>query len=454
MRLLIVGGGVTGLAAAYEATQAGMAVTLCEASDRLGGKVYTERLDGLVMEHGADSVVAYRPEALNLARELGLGSAIEEVASERKVFLRAGGRLRPLPASMGIVLPARMIPFVKTRILSWPDKVRAGMDLFIPRVLHDGQDAAIGQFLGRRLGKAMVAKFAEPLVGGIYGASINDLSIDAVLPSLRQNERDYRSLLIAARATRPRGSVKGTSPFRSLAGGLGTLTDRLGQAVRAAGARIELGQAAVPGLLGSGEFDHVILTGGVGASADLLAGHAPAAAAALRQIPLTSSTVITYVFDASQVAAGAASHGWLESQAAPVSGVTVASAKWPDRAPAGTVLLRAFVPARLGPLATAPDAELLAAVGAHLRLVMGVSGEPSFTKIVRWRNVMPSYTVGHLDRVAAVEAALADTRWTVAGAALHGVGVPDCVRSGRAAVTALLDGQAAPPASPTGREAR
>ncbi|MDR0483107.1 MAG: protoporphyrinogen oxidase [Cellulomonadaceae bacterium] len=443
MKLLIVGGGLTGLSAAYEALQHGMDVTVLEASDRLGGKVWTERRDGLVMEHGSDSVVAYQPEALALATELGYQDSIETVASARQVYLRAGGKLRPLPASMGVVLPARMMPFVTTRILSWPDKIRAGLDVVLPRVLTDGQDASIGGFLAKRLGPAMVRKFADPLVGGIYGASVDDLSIDAVLPSLRANERDYRSLLVAARATRPRGKIKGTSPFRSLAGGMGTLIDALESAVRAGGGTIHLGTAAEPGVLDSGEFDHVILTGGAGSSRALLTHASPAAAGALGEIPQTTSTVVTYVFNEDQFpqdtqGRAAAAHGWLESQAAPVSGVTVASSKWPNRAPEGTVLLRAFVPARLGPLAEAPDDELMGKVTAHLREVMGVQGEPSFTRIVRWSKVMPSYTVGHLDRVAAVEDALAGTRFTVAGAALHGVGLPACVASGRAAVKELV----------------
>jgi len=439
LKLLVVGGGLTGLAAAYEAVQAGASVTLVESGTRLGGKVWTEVEDGYAIEHGPDSCVSYRPEALDLARELGIGDKIEQMASSRMVFMRSGGKLRPLPASMGVVLPARLMPFVTTGILTIPDKLRAGFDLVLPRIL-DESDVSIGQFLGRRLGPAMVRKFADPLVGGIYGASVDQLSLDAVLPSLRVNESEHRSLLLAARASRPRGAAKGASPFRSIQGGMGVLIDQLVQAVRDGGAQIILGESVDSAMLSSGEFDAVILAGGVSSSAQLLKDLAPDAAAALSQIPLSSSNIVTFAFDADQIGRGAAAHGWLEAQTAPVSGITVSTAKWSNRAPEGKVLVRGFVPARLGAIAQAPDDELTAAIMAHLRDVMGVRGEPSLTRITRWTGVMPSYTVGHLTRVAAVEAALESTPWRVAGSALYGVGLPDCVSSARKTVKNLTGG--------------
>jgi oxygen-dependent protoporphyrinogen oxidase len=432
LKLLVVGGGITGLAGALEAARAGIEVTLVEAGDRLGGKVWTERVDTLVIEHGPDSVINYRPEALALARELQLGESIEEIASSRVVYMRSGGKLRPLPASMGIILPARLWPFVTTGILSIPDKLRAGFDLVLPRRLKVGEDQSIGEFLKYRLGPAMVRKFADPLVGGIYGASVDDLSLDAVLPSLRQSEEEHRALLLAARAGRPRGKqTKASSPFRSLAGGMGTLIDALGEALDHAGVEIVTSQHVDSGVLSSSEYDHVLLAGGVGSTKELLADHVPEAVALLEKTPLSSSTVVTLAYSDDQVGSGKASHGWLEAQVAPVSGITVSSAKWAGRAPAGTTLIRAFVPARLGAIATVGDQELLEAVRSHLGEVMGVRGEPSLTRITRWKNVMPTYTVGHLDRVAAIEKSLEPTPWRLAGSALHGVGLPDCISSAR-----------------------
>jgi oxygen-dependent protoporphyrinogen oxidase len=414
-------------------------VTLIEGSSRLGGKVWTEYTDNLVIEHGPDSVVSYRPEALGLARELGLGDKIEEVASSRVVYMRSGNKLRPLPASMGIILPARLWPFVTTGILSIPDKLRAGFDLVLPRKLTTGEDISIGEFLKYRLGPAMVRKFADPLVGGIYGASVDDLSLDAVLPSLRHNEEKHRALLLAARAGRPRGpQKKGASPFRSLQGGMGTLIDAVAGATRSSGVTIITGEMVEASILDSHEYDAVLLAGGVGSSAKLLADRVPEAATILGQIPMSSSTVVTLAYTEDQIGTGAAAHGWLEAQAAPVSGITVSTAKWAERAPEGQVLLRAFVPARLGAIASAPDDELLTAIKTHLAQIMGVRGEPWLTRITRWAGVMPSYTVGHLTRVAAIEKALESTPWRIAGSALHGVGLPDCIGSAKRAVGALL----------------
>lgn len=459
MKLLVVGGGITGLSAAWEAVsnQAGepVEVTVIEASDRLGGKLHTEHRDGLLIEHGPDSFVAYRPAALALIEELGLSDDVISVSGTRSVSLRARGRLRPLPAGMGMVLPTRLGPFVTTGILSVGDKLRAGLDLVLPRRLVDGTDVTIGGFLRSRLGGGIVRRFADPMVGGIYGASVDELSLDAVLPSLRADERAHRSLMLAslaagrrARSGGPRGA---NSPFRTLRGGLGSLVEALTEQLRAAGAELRTG-ISVTGLtavdrrahaqLSDGtqaDFDAVVLAAGVRGCAALLAQAAPDAAEALSEIPLATSTVVTLAYAADAFAEPPTTHGWLEADTAPISGITVSSAKWADRAPAGVVLIRAFVPGRLGPIADAPDDELTAAVCAHVAAVLAITQAPREVSISRWPQVMPKYTVGHLGRVAAVEKALAELpTWRVAGSPLRGVGVPDCVADGRRQTAAAL----------------
>jgi oxygen-dependent protoporphyrinogen oxidase len=189
---------------------------------------------------------------------------------------------------------------------------------------------------------------------------------------------------------------------------------------------------------GSVTADAVILANGPAGAARLLTGPAPKAAAALAQIPLASTTVVTLAYAATSFAAPVTSHGWLESGPAPVSGVTISSAKWVGRSPDDEVLIRAFVPERLGPLARAGDEEILATVRAHVEAALGATAGPTATWISRWRSVMPKYTVGHLDRVTTVEEALRETPWRVAGSALHGVGVPDCIADGRVQAQAAL----------------
>ncbi len=453
MRLLVVGGGITGLAAAWEAVRGDEGrtpaeVLLVEASDRLGGKLHTEVVDDLLIEHGPDSFVSYRPAAAQLAAEVGLGDDVIGTSGERIVSLRSRGRLRPLPAGMGMVLPTRLWPFVTTGILSPLDKLRAGLDLVLPRQLHEGEDVAIGAFLRRRLGGGIVRRFADPMVGGIYGASVDELSLDAVLPSLRADEATHRSLMLASLATgrRARATSRGpSSPFRTLRGGLGSLVDALADRLREAGADLRLGVGGaelracegggVEAVLTDGSTepaDAVVLAGGVASSAALLAGPAPESAAALSRVPLATSTVVTLAYPASAFATPVTTHGWLEADPAPISGVTVSSAKWTGRAGEDTVLVRAFVPERLGAIARADTDVLRDAVVRHVGGVLGATAAPILTRVARWPEMMPKYTVGHLDRVAGTEAGLAHLPvWRVAGSALRGVGVPDCVADGR-----------------------
>lgn len=460
MRLLVVGGGITGLAAAWEAVRGSGApaeVLLVEASDRFGGKVHTERTDGLLIEHGPDSFVAYRPAALQLADELGLSGDVISTSGTRTVHLRARGRLRPLPAGMGMVLPSRLWPFVTTGILSPADKLRAGLDLVLPRRLVAGEDISIGAFLRARLGGGIVRRFADPMIGGIYGASADELSLDAVLPSLRSDEAAHRSLMLAAiaqgRKARAGGRGPG-SPFRTFAGGLGSLVDALVEQLIAAGADLRL-NTRVAELRPAGEraeavlddgsveaVDAIVLAGGVASSVALLAEPAPGSSSAMSRIPLATSTVVTLAYPAAAFGTPVTSHGWLEADPAPISGITVSSAKWAGRAGADTVLIRAFVPERLGPIATADDAELLAAVTGHLADVLGTTEPPGLVRIARWPEMMPKYTVGHLDTVAAADAGLAHLpNWRLAGSAVRGVGVPDCIADGRRQVALALSGR-------------
>jgi len=286
------------------------------------------------------------------------------------------------------------------------------------------------------------------MIGGIYGASVNELSLDAVLPSLRADEKAHRSLMIAslaagrkARASGPRGA---NSPFRTLRDGLGSLVDALVSQLSEAGADLRpgLGATSVTPAANCSEvrfddgtvedFDAVIFAAGATATAALLQTPAPAAAELLTQIPLATSTVLALAYPATAFPSPVSTHGWLEADPAPISGITVSSAKWAGRAPSDMVLIRAFVPGRLGAIAEAPDEELIAAVSTHIATVLGATAAPTDVRVARWPQVMPKYTVGHLDRVAGVEAALADLpTWRVAGSPLRGVGVPDCVADGR-----------------------
>ncbi len=465
--VLVVGAGITGLSAAWESMRAGARVTLVEAGTYVGGKVRTELVDGFAIEHGPDSFVAYRPAALGLLNDLGMSDEVISVGGTRAVHLRADGRLMPLPDGMGMVLPTRMGPFVTTPILSWRAKARAGLDLVLPRRLG-ADDTSAGAFLRSRLGDGVVDRFAQPLIGGIYGAGVDELSLDAVLPTLRTSEQEHRSLMIASlaqgrdarRRVKASGAPAPASPFRSLRTGLGQLPERLASDLIAGGGDIRLGTRVVrlerdsQGTQATfsdgsiGRFDVVILAVGAAAMADLVDVEAPRAAQALRAIPHATTTVVTLAYPEGAFDTVPTTQGWLEAGEAPISGVTISSNKWAGRAPEGVVLLRAFVPQRRGPLATAPDAEVLRVVTSHIAPILGIGGQPTLTRVTRWTNAMPTYTVGHLDRVAAVDAALAEIPdWHVGGSALHGVGVPECIADGRRLAREAVAGIGSAPAS-------
>lgn len=465
MTVLVVGGGITGLTAAYALGRAGVPTTLVEATDRLGGKVRTERADGFLVESGPDSFIAYRPAALELCRELGLGDAIIRPTDPRVVNVRTGGRFVGLPDGIGLVLPTRLRPLVTTGMFSPFDKLRMGLDLVLPRAGGDG-DVAVGPFLRRRLGSALVERLAGPLIGGVYGTSIEELSVDAVVPQLREAERDHRSLLLASLAqgrARRRSGVAAGSPFVTLAGGLGQLTDALAAALEASPSVTVRTGTGVAGLerqgsgfavrLAGGErlhADAIVMASSAPVAAGLLDALVPTAAERLRTIPHGSTGVVSLGYRAEQFPEPLVGHGFLVADGEPlsISACTWSSLKWVGRAPEGMVLLRAFIGSNGERLLAGPDAEIAAAARRDLALTMGVRGDPVLTRVARWRAAMPHYTVGHLERVAAVFESLAGApNLVLAGAAYRGVGLPDCIAQGRAAaarVQAVLDGAHGP----------
>ncbi|HVK44481.1 MAG TPA: protoporphyrinogen oxidase [Micropruina sp.] len=448
-RLLVIGGGITGLAAAWQGVRSGADVLLVEADHRLGGAVHTQRTDGLLIENGPDSFDKHPDDARRLVDELGLGGQVihpSPVAGER-AFVRSGGRLRPVPVGFGPVLPTELGQLATTPILSPLDKLRAAADLLQPRRLEAG-DAAIGPFLRARLGEGVVRKLVDPVVGGGYGGSLDELSLDAVLPALRGQEGEYRSLLIAARHERPSTAAGATVPFVSLREGLGSLVHALAEQLAVAGAEVRTGVAA----LGIGRHptcsrvalsdgstypvDAIVLAGAATSSARLLAPHAPAAGAALATLQSAPTTVVTLAYPVGAFPEPPGFHEWVENQPGAVRRVTLSSVKWAGRAPDDVVLIRAVIARRVAQ-APLPDASLAATVGVQLRRVLGVVGEPVHRTVSRWS--MPLYAVGHRARVAAATSALAAVPgWHLAGSAFNGTGIAQCIADGRRAASMAL----------------
>ncbi len=469
MSVLVVGGGITGLVAARSLARDGVPVTLAEAGPRLGGKVSTERFDGFTVEHGPDSFLATRPAAVSLARDLGLGDELVGTLDPRAVFIRHRGALVPMPEGLGLVLPTRAMPFARSRLFSWPEKARMARDVVMPRRMPAG-DVAVGTYLRSRLGDPLVERLAGPLVGGVYGTPIDDLSLDAVVPQLRTAEREHRSLLFAgladgramrraaakrraAAAAASHGSGGGPAAprplgaFASLRGGMDVLTSTLAASADAAGASLTTG-LAVRDLWRSGagvsarfadgdvrRFDACVIAAPGTVAAVLLDSALPAASRTLDRIAHGTSVLVTLAYPRGHVRHELVGHGYLvpASEGGPISACTWTSQKWSDRAPDGTVLLRMFVRDDASAWSLA-DAEVVAAARADAEKTLTIQGQPLFTRVVRYEHAMPRYTVGHLGRVTAIEAAMG--AWpavTLAGASYRGVGLPDCVTQGLAA---------------------
>lgn len=477
MTVIVAGGGITGLAAARDLGRAGVPTLLLEAGPRLGGKVGTDVVDGFVVERGPDSFITTRPAAVALARELGLGDELVGVREPRTVYIMRDGRLVPMPEGLGLVLPTRVLPFVRSRLFSWPEKARMGLDLVLPR-LAPAEDEAVGRFLRRRLGPALVDRLAGPLVGGIYGTDIDQLSLDAVVPQLREAEVRHRSLLLAgladgramrkARAAREAaaregaagggaasaasdGSTRSLGIFASLSRGLGSLVDALEADLRAdpsitirtgisLGSLERLGAGLVARLSdgSSVRAEAAVLATPGPAAAALVEPLAPAAARVIATVPHGSSTVVSLGYRLDRLERPLVGQGVLvpPSERLAISACTWSSEKWAGRAPVGAVLVRAFLP-ELGP--GLADDELVAMARAAAEPTIGAHGDPELVRVSRAEASMPRYTVGHLERVARAEAELSSVPAVLlAGAAYHGVGLPDCITQGRDAAARIV----------------
>ena len=459
--VLVIGGGISGLAAARALARDGVPVTLAEGGRRLGGKIATERVDGFTIEHGPDSFLVTRPAAVTLARDLGLGDELVGTKDPRAVFIRHRGRLVPMPDGLGLVLPTKALPFAKTKLFSWPEKMRMATDVVRPRMLPP-DDIAVGTFLRQRLGSPLVDRLAGPLVGGVYGTPIDELSLDAVVPQLRAAELGHRSLLFAglsdgramrrAMAARPKGA-KSLGVFASLRGGMDTLTDALVAELDGLDVEVRTGLgvrtliragAGVVARFADGSltrFDGVVIATPGNVAAVLLDDELPAASRALDAIPHGTSILVTLAYPRDRVAHPLVGHGYLipPSEGGAIAACTWTSEKWPDRAPDGTALLRMFVRDE-GEWTSLPDEALVAAARSDAERTLGITGEPLLVRVGRHESSMPRYTMGHLRRVAAIDAAVA--AWpavTLTGASYRGVGLPDCITQGIAAAARIRE---------------
>ena len=475
-RVVVVGAGLTGLAAAHRlltrpASRRPTEVIVLEAKDRVGGAIWTDRVNGFTLEGGADSFITNKPWALDLCRELGLGDRVIGTDDRnRRSFVVRKGKLLPVPEGFVLMAPGRLLPLLSSPILSIRGKARMLLDLVLPRKT-DGADESLAAFVRRRLGREALDRLVQPLVGGIYTADPAELSLKATLPQFPAMERDHGSLILGAirqaKGGRSSLQVQGASGaryglFASLDSGMDTLphalldalpprTVRTGTAVRRI-SRPDPGKPWRVELLDGPpiEAGGVILTTETHASARLIDGFDPELALQLRSVPYASSAIVTVAYPRERIKHPLDGFGFVVPaiEGRSILAASFLSVKFPSRAPSGTALIRVFVGGATQPnLFDLDDAELKTLVRAELASLIGAKGEPLLIEVARHARAMPQYTLGHLDRVAAIRARAAHHhRLVLAGNAFNGVGIPDCVRSGQEAATALLVALADPAA--------
>jgi len=465
VNLVVIGGGVTALAAAHRATELArerrvdLDVRVVEARDRLGGTIATERTDGFLIEAGPDSFLSEKPWALDLSRRLGLESRLVRTDDRfRKVFVWFRGRLHPLPDGFQLLAPTRLAPFAGSSLFSWRGKVRMALDLMLPRGGGAlGDDESLGAFVRRRLGREALERVAQPLVAGIYTADPEELSVAATVPRFVEVERRHRSVILGLRRGLAQAPLPGTSGARwslfvTFADGMQTLVttlaDRLPDSAIVLGQRVSAverdgGRWRVTSSEGARfEADRVIVAAEAHVAARLLRYVDPALATLLGDIEYAGAATVSLGFRRADVPHPLDGFGFVvpRSEGKAVLAATFSSVKYPGRAPAGHVLIRCFLGGALNAeILREDDASLIGRARAELGDALGITAEPVLVRASRWPASMPQYRVGHLARIDAIEhRARALPGLHLAGAAYRGVGIADCVRAGEAAAEAAF----------------
>ena len=463
-RIAIIGGGISGLSAAFRLEQArregaDLRYTLFESSERLGGVMRTERAEGCLIEAGPDSFLSEKQSAAELCGELGIADQlVGSNDAHRRTYILVKGRLVEMPDGLQFMVPTKLWPTVMTPLFSWGTKLRMAREFFARPHSSNGDESAAA-FVERHFGPEVVDRLADPLLAGVYGGSAERLSVRAVLPRFLDMEVKYGSLsraMLAAMKKRP-PAANGPRPiFTSMKDGMQQLVDAIAaqlerDAVRTSARVKALGRedgdwAVLRQDSSTQRFDHVILATPAYIAAGLLHSIEPRLANVLGATDYSSSVTVALGYEAAAFDGRGAKRedgfGFLvpHSEGKRVLACTFVHNKFPHRAPEDRLLLRVFLGGSNDPdVLQIPDEEILRTVRVELRQILGLTAEPLFSRIYRWERSMAQYEVGHLERVAETErlrAALPGLG--LAGNAYRGIGVPDCIKSGAdAALDAL-----------------
>ena len=452
-RIAIIGGGISGLSAAYsleEHRRAGANVeyVLYEASSRLGGVLRTEIIDGCVVEAGPDSFVTEKPWAADLCRSIGLGDQlICSNDADRKTYILTRGRLVVMPDGLMFMVPTKILPTGLSPLFSWKTKLRMTQEVFHPPRSVD-HDESVAEFVRRHYGAEMVDRLADPLLSGVYGGEAASLSVRAVLPRFAEMERTHGSLgraMLAARKKMSAGPRRATPPlFTSLRKGMQHLAETLVSKLSSSSLRTDTPVLAiqregeswvVSAGLQSDQFDGVIVALPGPAAASVLRIASSELAAELEGIQYSSSITVGLGYDRQVRQSLPPGFGFLvpRSEGKRLLAATFVHNKFPHRAPQDRALLRCFFAGanaeNVWPLG---DEQIIGVVRNELQQILNLRAAPLFARVYKWKGAMAQYGVGHLDRLERIERLRGQLPGlALAGNAYRGIGVPDCVRSGR-----------------------
>jgi len=466
-RLAVVGGGISGLTAAYRLTQLlpRATVELYEASARLGGVLHTHNARGLLLEHGADSFLDKLPWAVGLCRELGLdGQLIPTRTGHRRAFVLHEGRLLAVPEGFVVMRPLRLLPLMRSPLLSWRGKIRVLLERWQPSppaLQQADYDESVKSFATRRLGREAFERLVQPLLAGIYTADPDRLSLAATMPEVIDDEREYGSLRLAAlakgKSAREDASGSGAryAHFVTLKDGLGGLTKALADHLPAENIHLNSPLRSLLQIEGGrwlarrvenrelGPFDGVVIATPAPRAAELLATNNAPLSKLLSQISYASSAVVSLSYHRHQISRELDGFGLVVPtvESRQIVAASFSSKKFPGRAPDDLVLIRVFLGGALQPeLLDLDDLQLTELAHRELSQLLQIAGSPADNHLQRWIEKMPQYDVGHVQLVDAIDAEVtSQPGLELAGNAYHGVGIPQCIRSGNESAQRLAD---------------
>lgn len=455
-RVVIIGGGISGLSTAYYLGKDGIPATLVESAPRLGGVIQTETVNGCILEEGPDSFLSAKPAALELIRDVGLSSDVIGSNDHLRVtYVWKRGRLVPLPDGLMMIVPTKVMPTVWSSLLGWGTKIRMGLEFFRQPSNGSGRDRTVSEFIEDHYGREAVDYLAEPLLSGVYGGSPDRLSVSSVLTRFVELEAKYGSLtrgvLASKRAAGPKG--QGAPLFRTLKGGLAQLTRAVEERIKANTTVIQ-GVAETVERTGKGfrirvsgewmDARSVVLATPAWQAGGLLGSVDGELAGLLSGVEYSSSMTLALGYDKTTLGHKLEGFGFLvpAKERRRLVACTWVGTKFSHRVPDGQAVLRCFLggAADEGVLDESDEA-IVATVLDELQQIMGITARPTFSRIARWKKSMAQYTVGHEARVKGIEARLAAIPGLhLAGNAYYGIGIPDCIKMGRQAAANIKKG--------------